>query len=398
MLRQAVFLVGGLGTRLKELTRVTPKPLIEVAGRPFIDYLIDEAARHGFSDIVLLAGYLGGQFEAHYDGLRRHGATVRVLTEPEPLGTGGALRFALPQLEPRFLLANGDSFFDFNLRALRAPPALGATMALRATAPGDRYGTVELREGRVRSFQSAGGRRDAPINAGIYLLDREVAAAVPPRKVSLEQDLFPRLATEGRILGDVFDGFFIDMGVPEDLALAQREMATRTRRPAVFFDRDGVLNVDHGYVHRPEQWQWMPGAREAIRLCNDRGWLVFVVTNQAGVAHGYYDEAAVVALHGWVSGELAAAGAHVDAFEYCPHHPDGRVEAYRRACRRRKPGPGMIEDLLSRWPVDVARSWLVGDKDSDLEAARAAGIGAVAHAGGDLLRLVADELAARGAG
>ena len=387
-----MFLVGGLGTRLKELTRLTPKPLVQVAGRPFIDYLIDEAARHGFSDIVLLAGYLGAQFEARYDGLHRHGARVRVLTEPEPLGTGGALRFALPQLEDCFLLANGDSFFDINLRALRAPPVGGATVALRATAPGERFGTVSLADGRVRSFQSAGGGHAAPINAGVYVLERGIVAAVPPGKVSLEQDLFPRLAAAGLILGDMFDGFFIDMGVPDDLALAQREMAGRTTRPAVFFDRDGVLNVDGGYVHRPEQWRWMPGAREAIRLCNDRGWLVFVITNQAGVAHGYYDEAAVVALHDWVASELAVAGAHVDAFEYCPHRPGGRIDAYRRSCRRRKPDPGMIEDLLAHWRVDTSRSWLLGDKESDLEAGRAAGLEAVHYGGGSVVQAVRGRL------
>jgi D-glycero-D-manno-heptose 1,7-bisphosphate phosphatase len=164
------------------------------------------------------------------------------------------------------------------------------------------------------------------------------------------------------------------------------------RRPAVFFDRDGVLNRDIGYLHRPEDVVWLEGAREAIRLCNDAGYFVFVVTNQAGVARGYYGEDDVRALHTWMNSELAFLGAHVDAFEYCPHHPEGTAARYRRACSRRKPGPGMILDLLSAWPVDKDASFLIGNMQSDLDAAAGAGIRAYHYAGGSLADFVAARL------
>lgn len=389
MLRQAVFLVGGLGTRLKQLTATTPKPLIPVSGRPFLEYLIDEVARHGYTDIVLLAGYLGQQFDSDFEGRRVHGARVRVLRETEPMGTGGAVRLALPHLDEHFLLANGDSFFDINLRALPMPAAGEITMALRATAPGARYGTVELQGDRVREFRGPEAGRSGPINAGIYACTRGAFVDLAEGKTSLEADHFPRLAHEGRIRGAVFDGWFIDMGVPEDLARADAEMASRTRRPAVFFDRDGVLNTDHAYVHRPDQVEWMPEAIEAVRLCNDRGWLAFVVTNQAGVAHGYYEERTVLGLHEWMGGQFAAKGAHIDEFEYCPHHPEGRVERYRKSCDRRKPGAGMVRDLLGKWNVDRARSFLVGNMPHDVEAARAAGIAGHLYEGGSLKDFVA---------
>jgi D-glycero-D-manno-heptose 1,7-bisphosphate phosphatase len=392
LLKQAVFLVGGLGSRLKQLTANTPKPLIPVAGRPFLDYLIDEAARHGFTDIVLLAGYLGEHFDRDYDGRLVHGARVRVLREEEPLGTGGAIRQALPHLDEFFLLANGDSFFDINLRALPIPAAGEITMALRATAPGARYGTVTLDGQRVRSFHAPAEGRNGPINAGIYLVSRAVIEAIPAGKSSLEADHFPALARDGRIVGVAFDRWFIDMGVPEDLARADVEMGARTRRPAVFFDRDGVLNTDLNYVHRPDQVEWMPQAIEALRLCNDQGWFVFVVTNQAGVAHGYYQESDIHALHEWMSREFMARGAHVDEFEYCPHHPEGRVEKYRRTCDRRKPGGGMLRDLLGRWSVDAERSFLVGNMPHDIEAARAAGIEGRLYTGGSLRDFVAARL------
>jgi D-glycero-D-manno-heptose 1,7-bisphosphate phosphatase len=152
----------------------------------------------------------------------------------------------------------------------------------------------------------------------------------------------------------------------------------------VFLDRDGVLNRDTGYVHRPDQIVWIDGAMDAVKACNDAGALVFVISNQAGVAQGRYDESAVNALHEWMAGQLARAGARVDAFEFCPHHEDAAVARYRRPCRRRKPEPGMILDLLDRWPVERARSLLVGDKSSDIAAGEAAGIRSFLFPGGNL--------------
>jgi D-glycero-D-manno-heptose 1,7-bisphosphate phosphatase len=156
------------------------------------------------------------------------------------------------------------------------------------------------------------------------------------------------------------------------------------RRPAVFLDRDGVLNRDVGYVYRPDQIVWIEGAKDAVKACNDVGALVFVISNQSGVARGYYDENAVHALHEWMVAQLGAAGAHVDAFEFCPHHEEALLAQYRRACRRRKPGPGMILDLLDRWPVERRRSMLIGDKASDVAAGEAADIRSFLFPGGNL--------------
>ncbi|AUN33928.1 HAD family hydrolase [Niveispirillum cyanobacteriorum] len=154
-------------------------------------------------------------------------------------------------------------------------------------------------------------------------------------------------------------------------------------RPAAFLDRDGVLNLDIGYAHRPEQIVWLPNVSSAIRYLNEAGYYVFVVTNQAGVARGYYDEAAVQTLHVWMQEQLRQDGAHVDDWRYCPYHPDGTVVAYRRDDDWRKPSPGMILDLARCWPIDMAGSFLIGDRASDLEAAAAAGIkGHLANAAG----------------
>jgi len=164
-------------------------------------------------------------------------------------------------------------------------------------------------------------------------------------------------------------------------------------RGAVIFDRDGVLNEDVAYAHRPEQIRWVEGAIEAVRTVNELGLFAFVATNQAGVAHGYYGEAEVEALHAWMSAELAKHGARIDAFVYSPYHPEGSVEAYRRDTDCRKPKPGMILDLLRRFPVDPARAVMIGDKPSDVQAAEAAGIEGLLFEGGSLLERLRPALA-----
>jgi len=166
-----------------------------------------------------------------------------------------------------------------------------------------------------------------------------------------------------------------------------------TLKQAAFFDRDGVINIDRGYVGNPDQFDLMEGVGRAIRLCRDAGYLVFVVTNQAGVAHGYFDEDAVRRLHLHMRERLAAEGAIVDDVRYCPHHPDAKRADYRKLCSWRKPGAGMILDLAKFWPVDLARSFLVGDKESDLEAASAVHMQGFLYSDGPMDRFVGDVIA-----
>jgi D-glycero-D-manno-heptose 1,7-bisphosphate phosphatase len=291
-----------------------------------------------------------------------------------------------------FFLLNGDSYFDFNWLSLAT--AIGDwTMhaALASGIEGSRYGRVQLDHGRVRGFQEKGQGRstgDAPINAGIYLVKRKVLDLITTVPCSLEREILPGLAERGQLLGTAARGSFIDIGIPADFARAQTLLPHFMHRPAAFLDRDGILNRDDGYVHKAEDIVWIDGALDAVRWLNDQGFYVFVITNQGGVAHGYYEEQHVHDLHDWMQQEMQRHGAHIDAFEHCPYHPEGKVERYRQDSEYRKPQPGMILKLQREWTTDPSRSFVVGDRDSDVEAAIAAGVAGYKFAGGNLLEFL----------
>ena len=343
-----------------------------------------------------VAAFLAGR-----DVERRFACRVELSIGPTGLGGAGpALVRALPRLRDDFLLLNGDGWFDFNwldlfVRARRQGAA--AALALRETAEPGRHGMVELDVGLVRSIRRRGEKPGTALTSGgvLYVTRRALeteALEASAGPASLERDILPGLAARGTLRGYLYSGFFVDLGAPESLAGAAERVKSRLRRPAVFFDRDGVLNLDHGYVHTPHQVGWVRGAKEAVKLLNDAGRYAFVVTNQAGVAKGLYEEEAIETLHRWMAEELAAEGASIDDWRYCPFHPDGSVAAYRAAHPWRKPSPGMLLDLLARWPVERKGSFLVGDKISDIEAAEAAGIPGYLFEGGDLAAFLRERL------
>jgi D,D-heptose 1,7-bisphosphate phosphatase len=399
--QQCAILAGGLATRLGALAAETPKPVLPVGDRPFLGWLLQEISRFGVEEALLLTGHLSDRVEASVRAIAAElprPLRIEFALEPVRAGTGGALFHARDRLDERFLLCNGDSLFDCNFSSLLAaaaadPEDVVGRVVLRRLDDASRYGVVETDGDRVVAFRERGAPGAAGvINAGVYLFDRRVLETVTSA-CSLERDVMPRLARKGALRGTLGRGYFIDIGIPEDFERAQKELPRALRRRALFLDRDGVINVDHGYVGTRERFEWTQGAREAIRMATEHGWHVFVVTNQAGVARGHYDEAAVRALHAWMEDEVRAAGGTIDDIRYCPFHPEAALPEYRRDSDWRKPGPGMLLDLIRAWRLEPARCVMVGDKPIDMTAAAAAGVAGHLFTGGDLAQFIAPLLA-----
>jgi dTDP-glucose pyrophosphorylase/histidinol phosphatase-like enzyme len=369
-IRQAVILAGGKGTRLGAITQTIPKPMLPIAGdRPFLDYLLETIERHGYHDILLLGGYLGEVLETAYDGRRIGNAMIRVLREPAPLGTAGALTIARESLDPRFLMMNGDAFFDINLRALeQASQQDGAmaTLALRSVADAARYGRVIEEHGSVVAFLEKDLSRPGPgvINGGVYVLKREILELIHGLPCSLEQDIFPALVERGQIRGREFDGYFLDIGLPETLERGHLELPSVRARPAAFLERNALI---YSADENLEAFQWVGGAVEAIRKLNDRGYYVFVSHPSGGDTFR---------LNSAIQQRLAAEGGHVDRFY---GDPSGA---------KANPVSSAIFNAMNEWPIVRERSFFIGANGDDIEAARSAGVLGHAFPEGDLARLV----------
>jgi NDP-sugar pyrophosphorylase family protein len=228
---QAVVLVGGRGTRLGSLTDQVPKPMLPVGGRPFLDYLLAYLSGQGVKDVVLSTGYLAQSFADRYDRREFLGLKLRVAPEEQPAGTGGALALLKGRLEEWFFALNGDTLFEVDFRQLAAlrteMPGASAVLALRQIEDAGRYGSVNLAGRSIRGFNEKSGTGAGLINGGIYCLNRKAIELLPAPPFSLERELFPQLAARAELAGCPFDGYFLDIGLPETLARAEREIPRR---------------------------------------------------------------------------------------------------------------------------------------------------------------------------
>lgn len=221
-LRKAVIMAGGFGTRLKDLTKDTPKPMLPLGGRPVLDYSIELCKRYGITDIAISVYYLKEKIMAHYGDGSRYGVRIIYFEEPEPLGTAGVLRLYQHWLDEPFMLCNADELKDINLHEMyeqHVANGAAATDALTRVDDPSQYGVVELTESnKIIRFVEKPKREEAPsnlINAGLYIIDPSVIAMVPEGLCMIEKDIFPKLAEAGRMYGYPFEGQWFDTGTPE---------------------------------------------------------------------------------------------------------------------------------------------------------------------------------------
>ena len=368
---EAIVLAGGLGTRLRGVIGEIPKCMAPVGGKPFLQYQLEWLSRFDVDHVVLSVGYLREQV-MDFVKSREWPFKVSYAVEKEPLGTGGGIRLALSKCKGKqVFVLNGDTFYNVDLNALTFTAPV--TLALKPMRDFDRYGAVDWDGDLVSAFREKAYCAEGLINGGVYAIDRsQLDMSLFPKSFSFEREVLEPLTQYGLVAGEVQDGYFIDIGVPEDYARAQRELpeiqavlkasdaVLASTADTLFLDRDGVVNrwLPGDYVKTWDQFAFLPGILESLRKWAVKFKHVIIVSNQRGVGKGKMTQEQLDAVHARMRSEIAAAGGRIDAVYTCSElaqdHP------------MRKPQAGMFLAACRDFP-DIApeRSLMLGDSDYD---------------------------------
>lgn len=380
---EAIILAGGLGTRLRSVVSEVPKCMAPVDGRPFLQYMLEWLSRYDVSHVVLSVGYLKEVIFSFMDS-RAWPFEISYAVEDEPLGTGGGIRLALTKCrEDRVIVLNGDTFFDVDLDALSFTAPV--TLALKPMRNFDRYGAVDWDGELVTGFHEKAACAEGLINGGVYALVRsQLDFAFQPKRFSFEKDLLEPLAAAHLVAGQVQDGYFIDIGIPEDYARAQRELpeiqavlkasdvVLAMDADTLLLDRDGVINrwLPGDYVTSWDKFTFLPGILESLRKWAGHFRHIFLVTNQRGVGKGRMTQEQLEAVHARMLSEITASGGRIDGIYLCT--------AVSEDDPRRKPNRGMFDEILAAYPdVRPEKTVMLGDSRYDREFAANCGIGFV---------------------
>ena len=375
----AAILAGGKGERLRPAVADRPKVLAPVADRPFLSRLLDQLSHAGVGKVVLCTGYLAEQVEAEF-GARYGGVQLLYSPEATPLDTGGAVALALAHLGAGpVLVLNGDSYCELDYAALfrwHTWKNADATVVLTHVPDVSRFGSVTCSaEGRIVRFHEKGQQGPGWINAGVYILSPDLLKTFPAgSRWSLEREGFPRLVEQGRLYGFPGGKEFIDIGLPDSYEQAQTFFRSRNGHKArngggrrfVLLDRDGTVIVEKGYLSHPDGLEMIPGAVEALGSMRRMGLGLAVITNQSGLARGYFDLPRLHSIHERMRERLSAGGVELDGIYFCPHSPE-------EGCACRKPAPGLVRQAAADLGFDPENAFVIGDKPCDIELGRVIG-------------------------
>ena len=381
MIQEAIVLAGGFGTRLRNAVPNLPKAMAPVNERPFLSYIINYLRLQGIERFVFSLGY---KAEAIESWLKKYYPALDYTTvvESEPLGTGGGLQLALQECTtPHVLAANGDTLFKikaWDFEKVHVANRSECTLALKPMQPITRYGIVELGLGQVvLSFKEKGVYNQGLINGGVYLLDREqFQKRGLPKSFSFEKDYLEKFSSDKKFFGSIQEGYFIDIGIPEDYEAAQKDfqkpmpaLSQVDKSWTLFLDRDGVLNDERlgKYVLNWEEFRFSEGVLQAFRILGQKFGRIIIITNQRGVGKALMTEDHLRHIHQEMEQQVTAAGAHINKIYYCTSTND--------TCFHRKPNPGMALQAFRDFPdIDPDKTIMVGNKPSDMQFGRAAGV------------------------
>ncbi|MGH7233309.1 MAG: HAD-IIIA family hydrolase [Nitrospiraceae bacterium] len=368
---QAVILAGGRGTRLGPHTETRPKPMIEIHGKPFLEYLIEMLRSQGFERVLLLLGYLPEVVQNHFGDGSKWGVKIEYSVTAVEDDTGRRVRLAAPRIDQCFLLMYCDNYWPMQIDKMwerfvhsKAP----AMITVYSNKDGYTKNSIQVDdEGYVTIYdKSCTSPNLQGVEISYAIMEKSVLDLLPQENVLFESTVYPRLAESRRLLAYVTDHRYYSIGSLRRLPLTEAFLA---RQPSVILDRDGVLNKKAPkaqYVRLWREFEWLHGAKEALRLFTEAGYRVIIVSNQAGVARGEMTEMQLLEIHERMKQETAGAGGRIDAVYYCPHDWNG-------GCECRKPKPGMLFQAQHDYNLDLSRTLFIGDDERDAQAADAAG-------------------------
>jgi len=345
--------------------------MIEFHGRPFLEYLLEMLRAQGLERVLLLVGYKAEAIKRYFGDGGRFGLDVEYSETPESDDTGRRLKRAYERLDPLFLLLYCDNYWPLRYADLwsrfvscRTP----AMITVYRNTDGYSRDNVRVDEtGLVLTYDKSRtetGLRGVEI--GFALLPKTAVDRLPDENVSLEATLYPELVRDRKLSAYLTDHRYYSVGSLERLAPTDAFLA---RQPAVLLDRDGVLNrkpPKAEYVRNWEEFEWLPGALQALQLLTEHAYRIVIVSNQAGVARGALTDEGLLDIHHNMLADAAQAGARIERVYYCPHNWDD-------GCECRKPQPGMLFQAQRDWNLDLSRTMLIGDDERDTLAAASAG-------------------------
>lgn len=374
---QAVILAGGPGIRLRPYTYDRPKPMVLVNGRPFLDYLIEMLKKNGITEIVMLLGYLHEKIVEHLGDGSKFGVKVKYSLGDVEDGTGTRIRNGRDLLDNLFLLLYCDNFIHLDLEKLLAFH-LEKNAPATVTVYSNKYGVTKNNifvdgEGFVTKYDRS--RKDTNLNGvdlGFFILKRDEILPLLPAEDNFffEDVVLPELISKRRLAGFVIDQPYYSIGNLERLKQTEKFLGPQK---VIFLDRDGVINKKmppQDYVKKWEEFKFLKGAVEGLKFLKERGYDIYIVSNQSGIGRGLMTQKDLFDIHKNMEKELEKEGLKIDGIYYCHHSWDA-------GCDCRKPRPGMLLEAAIDHQIDLPRAILIGDDERDIEAGKAAGCKAI---------------------
>ena len=396
---QVVVLMGGLGTRLKDYTKECPKSLVDVCGRPFFDYQLDLLTAWGFHKFVFLIGYRAEMIEDHYGDGTSRGISIKYSYDGEKLlGTGGAVRRAIDLLEDDFLLIYGDSFMDIDyaetIYRYQRGKDRGARALMTVLLNNDRFdrSNVVMDGTRLVLYDKHDPTPEMDhIDYGVCMYQKSLFMDRAEDEAFDIAQIQHDLSVKGEMVAQVVTKRFYEIGSPESLSEFAGYVKKRFNEshPAVFVDRDGVINEivwndDIEQLDSPmkvEQFRFLPDVANALRIFKEKGYYIFIVTNQPGAAKGKTDLETLYDINTFMSESLSKEGVDIDDLFMCPHYPkelpNARERFLIRKCNCRKPEPGLIYRAMRKYNIDMPASYMIGDSCTDITAGEAVGLSTI---------------------